>query len=205
MNTNAKPASTLLPIHPLIRERWSPRAFTDQQVPSGKIRLLLEAARWAPSSSNEQPWSFLIANRGTDPEGHASLLSCLVPGNAVWAHRAPVLILAVARLAFERNGRDNRHALYDTGQSVALLSVQATALGLAVHQMAGFDGTKAREVFAIPEGYDPVAAIAIGYPGGPELLTEPLQKRETAPRERRPVTAWAFGSHWQKPWEGGSE
>ena len=201
MIASPKPAPTAVPIHPLIRERWSPRAFSDQAVPPAEVRMLLEAARWAPSSSNEQPWTFLVADHATDPEGHARLLTCLVPGNAAWAFRAPLLMLAVARLTAERSGRENRHALYDTGQAVALLTVQATALGLAVHQMAGFYVEKAREEFAIPAGYEPLTAIAIGYPGDPQILSEQLRTRETAPRERRPLAAWAFGSHWQQPWE----
>jgi nitroreductase len=191
-----KPAPSGLPLHDLIRERWSPRAFSDQPVEQRDIDLLIEAARWAPSSMNEQPWAIVIGNRTVDPDGHARILETLVPANAVWAGKAPVLAIAVARQNFVRNGRPNRHALYDTGQAMAQLALQATALGLVVHQMGGFDPLKARELLGIPDGFEPVAAMAIGYPGHPAGLSEELHLRESAPRTRRPASEWAFAGHW---------
>jgi nitroreductase len=191
-----KPAPTQQPIHPLIRERWSPRAFSDRPVSQGDLDSLVEAARWAPSSMNEQPWAILIGDRATDPEGHARILATLVPQNAVWAAKAPVLALTVARLTFLRHGRPNRHALFDTGQAIANLSLQATAMGLVLHQMGGFDADKARDLLAIPEGVEPVAAMALGYPGDPSDLPEELRQRELAPRTRRPTSEWAFGAKW---------
>lgn len=194
-----KPAVTELPLHSLIRERWSPRAFSDRPVSAQDIELLLEAARWSASSSNDQPWTIVIGDRTTDPEGHARILATLVPGNAVWAFRAPVLALVAARLNTLRSGRPNRHAQYDTGQAIATLALQATALGLAMHQMGGFDIGKARELLAIPEGFEPMAVIAIGHHGDPSDLSEELRSRELSPRTRRPISEWVFRGKWGQP------
>jgi nitroreductase len=147
---------------------------------------------------NEQPWRFIVADRHDDPEGHARIGSTLVPFNAAWALRAPVLMIAIAKTAFTHNGAPNRHALYDTGQAVALLTVQATALSLAVHQMAGFDPDRARLLLGIPEGYEPVAALALGYPGDAGELSPELRARETAPRQRQPTSEWAYGGRWSE-------
>jgi len=190
-----KPAQTGFPIHELLRRRWSPRAFSDRPVEPQKLRSLLEAARWAPSSYNEQPWAYLVATR-EDPEEHARMLSVLVEGNMAWAQRAPVLMLSLARLHFERNGKPNRHAFHDVGLATAQLVTQATALGLVVHQMAGFHAEKARELFGIPEDWEPVAAIALGYPGEPESLPESLRQREFAPRTRKPLEQFIFTGRW---------
>jgi len=188
-------AETQHPVHELIRERRSPRAFSGRPVEPSKLRGLLEAARWAASSFNQQPWHFIVAAQ-EHPEEFERLLDCLVPGNAQWARRAPVLMLSVAKLTFDANGKPNRHALHDVGQATANLALQATAVGLAVHQMAGFDAARAREVFAIPEGFEPVAAIAVGYPGDPEELPAALREKERAPRTRRPLGEFVFGGTW---------
>ena len=190
-----KPAETQYPIHDLLRRRWSPRAFSDRRVDPAIMRSLLEAARWAPSSYNEQPWSFIVATRD-DPVEFGRLLSCLVEGNIQWAQHAPVLMVSVARLSFEDDGKPNRHAFHDVGLAVANLIVQATALGLVVHQMAGIFPDKIRELYGIPEGYEAVAGIALGYPGDPQSLPEGLRKRELAPRERKPVTEFVFSGRW---------
>jgi len=190
-----KPAETDTPIHDLLRRRWSPRAFADRPVGADKLRSLIEAARWAPSSFNEQPWAYLVAARD-NPEEFARLLSVLIEGNIAWAQRAPVLMLSIAKLNFERNGRPNRHAYHDVGLASASLIMQATALGLVAHQMAGFDAGKARELFAIPEGWEPVAAIALGYPGEPESLPERLRSRELEPRTRKPLEEFVFTGRW---------
>lgn len=191
-----KPAETRHPVHELIERRWSPRAFDARPVEPEKLRSLLEAARWAASCFNEQPWSFVVGAKGAEGDAYERLLSCLAEANAVWAGRAPVLMISVARLAFARNGKPNRHALHDTGQAAAHLALQATALGLAVHQMAGFDVSKAREQFNIPEGFEPVAAIAVGYPGDPEDLPEDLRAKELGPRTRRPLEEFVYGASW---------
>lgn len=190
-----KPAETRYPVHDLLRRRWSPRAFSDRMVEPDTLRSLLEAARWAPSSYNEQPWSFIVASKD-DPAEFGRLLSCLVEGNIQWAQRAPVLMVSVARLTFEENGKPNRHAFHDVGQAIANLTVQATAHGLAVHQMAGFHPEKVREVFGVPDQYEPVAGIVLGYPGDPETLPEGLRKREVAPRHRKPITEFVFTGRW---------
>ena len=190
-----KPAPTQYPIHELLRRRWSPRAFSDRQVGPATLRSLLEAARWAPSSYNEQPWSFIVATK-QDPAEYAPLLSCLVEGNIQWAQHAPVLMVSVARLSFEENGKANRHAFHDVGLAAANLVTQATALGLGVHQMAGIFPDKIRELYGIPEGYEAVAGLALGYPGDPESLHERLRKRELAPRERKPLTEFVFSGRW---------
>lgn len=183
------------PVHELIRERWSPRAFADRPVEPDKLRSLLEAARWAPSSYNEQPWAFVMATR-EQPEQFERLLGCLLPGNQAWAKAAPVLMISVAKLRFDRNATHNRTAYHDLGLAAAQLTLQATALGLAVHQMAGIHLDQARETYGIPEGYDPVAGIAIGYPGDPETLPEALRAMERAPRQRKPLAAMVFSESW---------
>jgi nitroreductase len=190
-----KPAPADFPIHELIRGRWSPRAFSDKPVEPQVLLALFEAARWAPSSFNEQPWSYLVATK-EDPENFAKMLSVLVDFNAGWAKSAPVLMLAVATLTFKNNGQPNRNAFYDTGAATALLSVEATARGLAVHQMAGFDPQKSREVFGIPAGSEAIAAIALGYAGSAESLPESLRQRELAPRTRKPLSEFVMTGHW---------
>jgi len=183
------------PVHELIRERWSPRAFADKPVPQDLLRSIFEAARWAPSSNNEQPWAYIVAVR-EDKENFDKMLSVLVEFNANWAKSASVLALAVTKLAFAKNNTPNRNAQYDTGAATLLLSVEATANGLAVHQMAGFSHEKAREVFGIPEGWDAIAALAIGYPGDPASLPQPLRDRELAPRTRKPIAEFVMAGHW---------
>src|SRR5713101_3636186 len=190
-----KPATPDFPIHDLIRDRWSPRAFADKPVEPEVLASLFEAARWAPSSYNEQPWSYLVATKG-DRENFAKTLGVLVEFNAGWAKNAPVLVLAAARLAFQSNGKPNRNAAYDTGAASALLSVEATSRGLVVHQMAGYDPQKAREVFAIPPGWEVLAAIAIGYPGDVTSLPQPLRDRELAPRTRKPLREFVMTGQW---------
>lgn len=190
-----KPADAAYPIHDLLRRRWSPRAYSERPVEREKLQSLFEAARWAPSSNNEQPWHFIVGTKA-DPAGYARLFDCLKEGNKKWAFRAPVLMLSVARLNFEDDGTANRHAWHDTGMASFSLTLQATALGLIVHQMAGFDVEKARTDLKIPAGYDPVAMIAVGYPGDPAILDDRLRQRETAPRERKPIRDFVFSGAW---------
>jgi len=180
-----------------LRRRWSPRAFDDRSIELEKLRSLFEAARWAPSSNNEQPWRFLVATKENTTE-YDRLFGCLVEGNQKWAHRAPALLLSVAKLQFE-DGSPNRHALYDTGMAVDNLVVQATALGLVVHQMAGFRIDQAGTDCQIPAGYEPVAIIAIGYPGDPAQLSDRLRAREVQPRVRKPLTEIVFSARWSQP------
>jgi nitroreductase len=183
------------PVHELIRTRWSPRAFSDRPVEREKLLSIFEAARWAPSSFNGQPWNFLVATRD-DPADFQRMLGCLVEGNQQWARSAPVLMVAVATSAFERNNKPNRHALYDTGAAVAFLTLQATSLGLFVHQMAGFEPAQVREAYAVPPTAEPVAAIAMGYAGDPQSLPEDLRKKELTPGQRKPIASFVFSGAW---------
>jgi len=191
-------AETQVPIHDLIGQRWSQRAFSDAPVEREKLLGLFEAARWAASSSNEQPWAFLVATR-EHPKNHEELPGVLVEFNRAWASRAPVLILGFAYTQFEKDGRTNRYALYDLGQAVANLSLEATHLGLTLHQMAGFDVAAARQRFAVPGGWEPATVIAAGYPGNLDSLTEPLQRRETAERKRKALETFVFSGTWGHP------
>lgn len=193
-----KPAKTDYPVHELIRDRWSPRAFSEKPVRPDVLRSLFEAARWAPSSNNEQPWAFLVATKD-DHEAHARMLSTLVEFNQGWAKHAPVLAIAVSELAFAANGNPNRNAFYDTGAAVANLSAEATARGLLVHQMGGFDPHKVIELFQIPKGWEPIAAFVVGYPGDPESLPESLRQRELAPRSRKPLADFVMSGNWGHP------
>lgn len=189
-----KPAESSAPLHELIRERWSPRSFVDRSVEPEKIQSLLEAARWAPSSSNEQPWSYVLATKD-QPEAFARLAECLVEANS-WAKRAPLLLLAIAATNFAKNGKPNRHAFHDLGLANENLVLQAVAMGLAAHQMAGFLPDRARELHQIPAGQEPLTMIAVGYPGEPDNLAEPLRARELAPRSRKPLAEMAFTGKW---------
>jgi len=182
-------------LHELIRNRWSPRAFSERPVPPEVLRSLFEAARWAPSSSNEQPWAYLVATKN-DSENFAKMLGVLVEFNANWATHAPVLALSVAHLKTQREGKPNRVALHDVGSATAQLTFEANDRGLQVHQMAGFDAEKARHTFAVPLDWEPVAAMAIGYPGDPASLTEKLRERELAPRTRKPLSEFVMTGGW---------
>src|SRR5438046_8362651 len=176
-----KPAPADFPIHELLSRRWSPRAFSDKPVQPEKLRSLFEAARWAPSSFNEQPWSFIVATK-QKPEEHARLLSCLVEKNQQWARLAPVLMVSVAKLNFKKTGKPNRHAFHDVGLAMGNLLVQATASGLFVHQMAGFSPEKVREIYGVPDEFEPVAAIDVGYAAAAAELPEKVRGRELGPR-----------------------
>lgn len=189
-----KLAQTQYPVHDLIRNRWSPRAFADRLVEQDKLLSLLEAARWAPSSYNQQPWSFIIATKDS-PVEYNRLLSTLVEFNQGWAKNAPVLLLAIAKLHFD-DGKANRHAFHDVGLALENLTLQATALGLSVHQAAGFDRDKARKEYQIPEEYEPATAVVIGYAGDPQLLPDGLREREIAPRVRKPLQELVFTGQW---------
>ncbi len=194
-----KTAETVHPIHDLLAKRWSPRAYDARPVSAADVGSLLEAARWAPSSMNEQPWRFIVADKATDPAAHARMVDLLMEGNAVWAKDAPLLIMAVTSTHLSRNGKPNGKALYDLGQAVAHLSVQATDLGLVVHQMGGFFKDQAAPALNIPEGFEPGVVLAIGYQGDAATLPPPLQEREVAPRSRKPLTEIAFSGKWGNP------
>ncbi len=189
-----KKARTNYPINDLLVRRWSPRSFSPK-IPGKEIVLsLFEAARWAPSCFNEQPWSFIFATK-EDPDEFQPLLDCLVPGNSKWAARAPVLIAAIATEKFA-SGRENRWAWHDVGMAVENLLLEATSKGLFAHPMAGFDGERLVQTYKIPEDHRPVVVIALGYPGEISDLPEELQEPETAQRERKPIYEFTYRRTW---------
>lgn len=193
-----KSASPDHPIHELLAERWSPYAFSDRPVAEDDLRSLFEAARWAPSSYNEQPWRYIIATKD-QPEEYERLLSCLVEPNQAWAKAAPVLALGVVSLHFQRNDKENRAAVHDLGLASANLSVEATARGLHVHQMIGIYPDRARELYNIPENAAAWTGLAIGYKADPATATEALQERDTTPRQRKPLSEFVFTGSWGTP------
>lgn len=186
------------PIHELIATRWSPYAFSDRPVAKDVVCSLFEAARWAPSSYNEQPWSYIVATC-EEPEEFARLLGCLVEVNQEWARNAPVLALGVVRLTFARNGKPNRAAHHDLGLAAGNLVLEATSRGLFVHQMIGIEPDKARETYAIPDHSEALTGIAVGYLGEGDALAEKLRERDTAPRTRKPLGEFVFGGKWGTP------
>jgi nitroreductase len=167
-------------------------------VEHAKLRSLFEAARWAASSYNAQPWYFLVATKD-EHEGYKKILESFVEFNQGWAKSAPVLAISVAELKFAHNGDPNRHAFHDVGQAAATLALEAANLGLQVHQMAGILPDKAKQLFHIPDGYEAVAGIAIGYPGDPNSLPEQLRAQEQGPRQRKPLDSFVFDGDWGKP------
>jgi len=191
----SNPAPVEYPVQEVIRNRWSPRAFSDKPVSAEVLRSLFEAARWAPSSYNEQPWAFLVATKD-DTENFEKSLGSLVEFNANWAKKAPVLVIAVAELVFAKNNTPNRNAQYDVGAASLQLAIEATARGLVVHQMAGFDPEAAKKAYSIPQGWEPVAAMAIGYLGDAASLPEPYQSRERAPRTRKRIREFVMSGQW---------
>jgi nitroreductase len=192
----AKPAPVQAPILEPITLRWSPRAFTERSIPGEVLHRIFEAARWAPSAFNEQPWAFVIAKRSDTP-AFQSMLSCLNEANQAWARNADLLVFTAARNDLVIRPGPNKAALYDLGQSVAYLSLQATVEGVAVHQMVGFDADRAAEVSAIPSDHRCLTALALGYPGDPQSLPDALRERELAPRIRKPVSEFVFGGTWK--------
>jgi nitroreductase len=177
-------------------DRWSPRSFADREVSPELLHKVFEAARWAASSNNEQPWRYLMGRRGD--RTWQRIFDTLADGNKKWAHLAPVLMINAAKSTFGHKGTPNRVALYDLGAATQCLCLEATALGLAAHQMAGFDTEAARKAFGIPEDYIVGAAIALGYEGEPTALgDEQLIEREVAPRTRMPLDKFVF-SEWDK-------
>ena len=191
----SKQATTDYPVHQLIASRWSPYGFSDQMVSEADLRSLFEAARWAASSYNEQPWSYMMATRDQTEE-FGRLLSCLVEGNQAWAAAAPALALSVARLNFKRNDKPNGAALHDLGLAAGNLSLEATARGLAVHQMIGILPEVARETYDIPNDHQAITALAIGYAARLDTLPKTLADRDQAPRERKPLAEFLFTGKW---------
>jgi|HubBroStandDraft_6_1064221.scaffolds.fasta_scaffold16823_6 nitroreductase len=181
----------------VIRHRWSPRSFADHDVSAVDLKTVFEAASWAASSYNEQPWRFFVGRRNS--ETYEKIFSTLMELNQQWARTAPVLIMGVTKTKFSHNGAPNRVALYDLGAAAATLCYEATELGLHTHQMAGFSVDAARKVFNVPEDYIFGAVIALGYQGEPGALTnQHMLAQETSPRQRKPLNEIVL-SGWDEP------
>lgn len=185
------------PINALISKRWSPYVFADRAVAEEDLRSIFEAARWAASSYNEQPWRFIVAAR-EDDHAFSQILSCLVEQNQAWAQHAPVLALGVVSTRFSRNGKPNPVAIHDLGLAAATLTLEATDRGLSVHQMAGIVPDRAREVYEIPSDYEAITALAIGYAGNPDDGPTRLADLDRSPRNRRPLSESVFSGTWGK-------
>ena len=188
-------ARTDHPIQDVLAQRWSPHLFDERPVGLPDLHSVFEAARWAPSSYNEQPWSYLVATKENSLE-YQRLLSCLVEANRAWAKSAPVLALGVVNLKFKRNGKENRAAIHDLGLASANLVMEATARGLFVHQMIGILPEKARELYQIPEDAEAWTGLAIGYAGDMASLPQELRQRELASRQRKPLSQFVFTGQW---------
>jgi len=193
-----KTATTSYPILPVLAERWSPYNFSDRSVSDTDLQSLFEAARWAASSYNEQPWSYLLATK-EDPPEFARLLSCLTEANQVWAKTVPVLILTVVSQRFARNNEPNRAAIHDLGLASANLVLEATSRHLSAHQMVGILPDRAREIYRIPEHFEAWTGIAIGYAADPARLPEATQVRDRATRQRKPWSQFVFTGTWGRP------
>ncbi len=172
-------------IHPLMQKRWSPRAFSVREITEEQLHELFEAARWAPSSFNEQPWRYVYAHKNTD--GFDQLLACLASGNQAWAHSAAVLMVTMYRKTFSKNGKPNPSAPHDLGMANTQLILQAAHRDIYGHYMAGFDKERVRSLLALDEDTEPLCMGALGYLGDPDQLEEPLKKREYTPRSRMDI------------------
>jgi nitroreductase len=193
--TRVPPHKRAHPDHPIdeaLMARWSPYAFADRPVEPTVLRSLFEAARWAPSSYNEQPWRYVVATRD-DPTAFQRVLACLVEANQAWAKAAPVLGLGIVVTRFQRNTKPNAACEHDLGIASATLTFEATRRGLVVHQMIGIEPERARKTYAVPEEAKALTGLAIGYPGDPTGLPEKLRERDLARRTRRPISEFVFG------------
>jgi nitroreductase len=187
------------PVLPVMAERWSPYAYDPRPVEREKLLSCLEAARWAPSSYNEQPWTYILAER-TDEKEFARALDCLVEGNRAWATNAGVLMLSVVSRLFSKNGKPNRAAEHDMGLAAGNMVLQATALGLQAHQMIGIEPPKVRASYRVPDTHEPLTAIAIGYPAAVQPGTaDPLGQRDLTPRARKALSEIVVSGAWGQP------
>jgi nitroreductase len=196
-DTNAiKRAPAVDGVLDIFLQRWSPRSFTDRAVSTADLKRIFEAARWMPSSSNEQPWRFIVGVKGTDT--FDKIASSLMGFNQAWAPKVAVLMLGVARTRFVKKDAPNYYALFDLGSASGAITLEAAALGISTHQMGGFDHETARKVLGIPEEYVLGSVMAMGYVGDPAALPEQYAKTETSPRSRKPLSEVVF-SAWDQP------
>jgi nitroreductase len=186
------------PILEVITERWSPYGFENKPVGADDLKSVFEAARWAASSYNEQPWRYIVAT-SDEPEQFEQMLSCLSEANQAWAASASVLALGVASLSFARNGKPNTAAIHDLGQASAHIALEATSRGLSVHQMKGILPDRARELYGVPEGFEIATGLAIGYAADPDKVNDKFRKSDTTPRSRRPLPDFVFSGRWEHP------
>lgn len=195
-----KPAITSVPIQETIANRWSGRAYdATKPVTQAQVIALLEAARWAPSCYGDQPWRFIVWDKNTDAQAWQRAFDCLVSGNQGWVQDAPVLMLVCADTLFGHNQQPNRWAQYDTGAAAENLCLQASSMGLMAHQMGGFNADKAREDFAIPAQFTPMAMVCVGYPADIATVTGEALTRETVARQRKPLGELFFTETWSRP------
>lgn len=194
-----KQAPEELGIHEIIAKRWSPRAFADKELGKHDLRTIFNAAAWAASSYNEQPWRFIVGIRGDEKHGEAykNIFNSLGEFNQAWAKSAPILIASIAKKTFSHNGSPNPVAKHDVGAASATMCLQAIALGIHTHGMAGFDGETLRAFFGIPSDFEPVACWAMGYLGDPETLPEHYRQPELAPRARKEFDDYVF-ANWEE-------
>lgn len=193
------PTNNNHPLNELIKQRWSPRAFSAKSVEKEKIKSILEAARWAPSAFNEQPWRFIVGEKGGST--YDSILSTLVDWNILWAGNAPVLILNIAKKTFTHNAKPNVTFKYDLGQAVGLMITEAVDKGLYTHQMSGFNADKAAELFNIPDDFQAVSVTALGYYGNADELPKDMAEMETKPRERKEFKDVVFGEKFGESYD----
>jgi nitroreductase len=194
-----KLAPTSTPIHELLARRWSPRAFDPKRpVSREQLKVLLEAGRWAPSCNGDEPWRYLIWDKGRDPQGWQKAYDCLNENNKKWVKNVPLLMLSCAGSTFEATGKPNRWTQHDTGAASVSMALQAVAMGLVIHQMGGWDVDKARAAFNIPAEYTPMAMIAVGYQTVPDILDEETKAKELRPRARKPIAERFFEGGWGK-------
>ena len=173
-------------VHKVISDRWSPRAFDSVAVDYDKIHLLFEAAKWAPSSRNAQPWRFIFATN--EMPDYKVFIDLMTEANQKWASTAPLLVMPLAQVISTYKNRPNRLAFYETGMAVGNLLAQATAMDLMVHQMSGYDHEKAKETLVIPTRYEPMSILAIGYKGEPANLPSDVAAWEKRERTRMEIS-----------------
>jgi nitroreductase len=194
-----KPVTTQAPVHDIIANRWSPRAYdASKPVSQAQIISMLEAARWAPSCFGDEPWRFIVWDKNKDVAAWEKAFDCIVQGNQGWAKDAPVFVLICAGTLFEQNQKPNRWGAYDTGAAAVSLSLQATSMGLVTHQMGGFDGEKTRAAFNIPEQFEMMSMMAVGYIADVDALPEEAKERTLAPRKRKPLGELFYEGVWNQ-------